>query len=206
MIRRNWDYILLYLFLTLSSSAIWHLFFVLEIFKETDKILVALIPALALIIGVFQIVLNQINQKRTKLFELRYQEFKNQLDLIQRITDLINDSMTGYSTVEVHGLVGQILNLVNEFISFNRFQNEFLFKNITSKEATKRVREILEKILERTDIFRKQIDDTNKKDSVINDIAIQVHQMNWHNDIREHLKELHEHKDGYLNELKSFLN
>lgn len=206
MIRKNWDYIILYLFLILSTLLLWYLFFELEILKDTDKILAAIIPSLALIVGIFQIILNQINQKRTKLFELRYQEFKNQVSLIRKITDLINNSMTEYSTVDIHGLVGQLLNLINEFVNFNRFQKEFLFKNITEKEATNRVREILEKILVRTDTFRKQIDDVNKKESEIIELAIQVHQMNWHNDIREHLKELHEKKDGYFNELKSFLN
>lgn len=99
-----------------------------------------------------------------------------------------------------------VLNLINEFVDFSRFQKDFLFPNITEKEATKIVKENLEKILVRTDEFRKQIDDLNKTESGINKLGIEIHQMNWHNDIREYLQELHAKKDGYFNELKNFLN
>lgn len=197
------DYIFLYLSLIIITSVIFYLFFNCKIIDGTDKILAALIPLLALIVGVFQILLNQINQKKNKLFELRYQELQNQITLLQKITNLISENMTNYSITNIHGLVSQLINLLNEFINFNRFQKEFLFKGITHKESAKKLKDILRKILERTDEFRKQIDDNNKNESP----NIKLHKIKWHNDIKSYLKELDEKNItyDYLNELKSFL-
>lgn len=202
-IRKNLDYIFLYLSLIIITSVIFYLFFNCKIIDGTDKILAALIPLLALIVGVFQILLNQINQKKNKFFELRYQELQNQITLLQKITNLISENMTNYSITNIHGLVSQLINLLNEFINFNRFQKEFLFKGITDKESAKKLKDILQKILERTDEFRKQIDDNNKNESP----NIEFHQIKWHNDIKGYLKELDEKNItyDYLNELKSFL-
>lgn len=200
-VRKNLDYIFLYLSLIIITSVIFYLFFKCKIIDGTDKILAALIPLLALMVGVFQILLNQINQKRNKLFELRYQEFQNQITLLQKITNLISENMTNYSIINIHGLVSQLMNLLNEFINFNRFQKEFLFKGITEKESAKKLRDILRKILEKTDEFRKQIDDNNKNESA----TIKTYQIKWHNDIKNHLKELNKKEYDYLNELKSFL-
>ena len=202
-VRKNLDYIFLYLSLIIITSVIFYLFFNCKIIDGTDKILAALIPLLALIVGVFQILLNQINQKKNKLFELRYQELQNQITLLQKITNLISENMTNYSITNIHGLVSQLINLLNEFINFNRFQKEFLFKGITHKESAKKLKDILRKILERTDEFRKQIDDNNKNESP----NIKLHKIKWHNDIKNYLKELDEKNItyDYLNELKSFL-
>lgn len=202
-VRKNLDYIFLYLSLIINTLVIFYLFFKCKIIDGTDKILAVLIPLLALIVGVFQILLNQINQKRNKLFELRYQELQNQITLLQKITNLISENMTNYSITNIHGLVSQLMNLLNEFINFNRFQKEFLFKGITDKESAKKLRDILRKILERTDEFRKQIDDNNKNESP----NIELHKIKWHNDIKGYLKELDEKNItyDYLNELKGFL-
>lgn len=202
-IRKNLDYIFLYLSLIIITTVIFYLFFNCKIIDGTDKILAALIPLLALIVGIFQILLNQINQKRNKLFELRYQELQNQITLLQKITNLISENMTNYSITNIHGLVSQLMNLLNEFINFNRFQKEFLFKGITDKESAEKLKDILRKILERTDEFRKQIDDNNKNESP----NIKLHKIKWHNDIKSYLKELDEKNItyDYLNELKSFL-
>jgi hypothetical protein len=205
MIRKNWNYILLYSLTIASLITIWYLFFECGIVKGTDKILAALLPSLALTFGIFQTILSQINQKRRKLFDLRYEEFKSQIALISKISELINNGMSSETTVNAHGLVAQLLTLINEFLNFNRFQNEFLFKNIKEKEETKELKLVIEKILHRTDTFRKQIDDAKKK-SELNDFAIGVHHMNWHNDVRELLGELFERRDGYFNQLKTFLN
>ena len=195
------DYIFLYLSLIIITSVIFYLFFKCKIIDGTDKILAALIPLLTLIVGIFQILLNQINQKRNKLFELRYQEFQSQITLLQKITNLISENMTNYSITNIHGLISQLMNLLNEFINFNRFQKEFLFKGITETESAKKLRDILRKILERTDEFRKQIDDNNKNESP----NIELHKIKWHNDIKNHLKELNKKEYAYLNELKGFL-
>lgn len=202
-VRKNLDYIFLYLSLIIITSVIFYLFFNCKIIDGTDKILAALIPLLALIVGVFQILLNQINQKKNKLFELRYQELQNQITLLQKITNLISENMTNYSITNIHGLVSQLMSLLNKFINFNRFQKEFLFKGITDKESAEKLKDILRKILERTDEFRKQIDDNNKNESP----NIKLHKIKWHNDIKSYLKELDEKNItyDYLNELKSFL-
>lgn len=129
--------------------------------------------------------------------------FKTKITLLQKITNLISENMTNYSITNIHGLVSQLINLLNEFINFNRFQKEFLFKGITHKESAKKLKDILRKILERTDEFRKQIDDNNKNESP----NIKLHKIKWHNDIKSYLKELDEKNItyDYLNELKSFL-
>ena len=183
------------------TSVIFYLFFNCKIIDGTDKILAALIPSLALIVGIFQIFLNQINQKRNKLFELRYQEFQNQITLLQKIIDLINENMTNYSIANIHGLVSQLINTLNQFKNFNLFHNEFLFKGITKKESAVKLRDRLQEALEKTDQFRKKIDDDSKKESSM----IKIHRIEWHNDMRHLLKELYDEKFTYINDLKGFL-
>ncbi len=201
MVRKNLDYILLCLSLMIITSVIFYMFFNCKIIDGTDKILAALIPSLALIVGIFQIFLNQINQKRNKLFELRYQEFQNQITLLQKIIDLINENMTNYSIANIHGLVSQLINTLNQFKNFNLFHNEFLFKGITKKESAVKLRDRLQEALEKTDQFRKKIDDDSKKESSM----IKIHRIEWHNDMRHLLKELYDEKFTYINDLKGFL-
>lgn len=80
-----------------------------------------------------------------------------------------------------------------------------MFKDIIKKESAKKIKNTLEEILLRTDHFRKEIDDINKNESGIYNEEIAISQMSWHNDIIKHLKNLHDEKDDYFNELKAFL-
>ncbi|WBX70760.1 hypothetical protein [Tenacibaculum retecalamus] len=100
---------------------------------------------------------------------------------------MISENIINYSITNIDELVSQLMNLLNEFINFNRFQKEFLFKGITEKESAKKLKDILQKILERTDEFKKQIDDNNKNESP----NIEFHQIKWHIDIKGYLKEHH---------------
>lgn len=56
MLGKNRDYIILYISLISVTIFTWYLFFEYQIFKEIDKLLTTLIPTLALIVGIFQMI------------------------------------------------------------------------------------------------------------------------------------------------------
>lgn len=204
-ISKNKAFILPILFLTLGILATWYLFFEKAIIDDNEKLLAGVISSLGLIIGIFQIWLNQVNTKRNKIFQLRYNEYQHQFDLINQLSKTLNKNMTSQGLENVHGLVSEIMTITNEVITFNRFQSNFLFPKIKDSEPSLKMKELLAKLLGRTDQLRKKIDDVEKKDDGMKEVVKLIEEMNWHNEVREILSKINENKDSYFKELSTYL-
>ena len=112
----------------------------------------------------------------------------------------MNEKLGTTDKFDFHGYVTRLLNLINEYTLFCKTNHEYLFPGVTKRKETQNVREVLYDILEITDKFRKAIDD-GKNDEIYESFK----RIDWHNEIRQKLKDLHAKKYDYFKQLKKFL-
>jgi hypothetical protein len=83
--------------------------------------------------------------------------------------------------------------------------NAFLFPYIYDTPESKKIEELLKKILVRADKFRMKIEEAAKVQSEdIRNLTESVERINWHNETREYLKELNENKYDLYTKLRSY--
>jgi hypothetical protein len=156
--------------------------------------------------GIFQFWLNELNTNRRKLYELRYDTYKEFIFLLDQVSETLNMEMTTNEISNVYELVSRLMNNVNKINSTINMNRDFLFPDIQLKLETKAVEDILEKLLLRTDKFRLGLENANKEGKeVARDFLQSIERMNWHNEIREHLKELHNKKYDFYRVLRNYL-
>ena len=203
--KKRLPYLIPILFLIGISSIVWYLFLYCEIITDNEKRITGIITILGLGFGVFQFWINELNIERRKMFDLRYETYKEIVSSIESLTEAINKQMVSNEKIDAHSLVSVILNQVNRIASIKNMNNQFLFPKITDSIESKRNSEILEKIMMRTDQFRKGIEKANDKEKdTMKDFIISTERMNWHNDIRKYLVDLHENKYEFYNRLRSY--
>ena len=203
-ITRN--YILPLVFLIAMVGLTYYLFFSLDILPDNEKRMTGIFTTLGLTFGLFQFWISEVNNSKRREFDLRYESYKEFCLIIDQITETLNQEM-GDSSHNPHATVTKLLNLINQFQSLVKINSDFLFKELNKRQETKDIRDIIENILVRTDKFRKEIDDAGKKnpDSAITSLITTIGQMNWHNDTREHLKQLHDRKYLFYKAIRDYL-
>lgn len=199
-LNKNLYYIIALIVMITAIIVGWHIFFSLDIFEENDKRIIGLISYYGLTFGVFQFFINQINNRSKKYFELRIAAYKEIIKLIESITQALNDKLGTFDKFDFHSYVTRLLNLINEYTLFCKTNQDFLFPGTSKLKGSQDIRELLYSIFETTDKFRKQIDDCKNFELFDN-----LKRIEWHNDIRLKLKDLHEKKYAYYKQLREFL-
>lgn len=184
----------------IAISIGWYIFFCLNIFTDNDKRIIGLISYYGLIFGIFQFTINQINIRAKRNFELRISAYKEIIKLIETITQVLNEKLGTTDKFNFHGYVTRLLNLINEYTLFCKTNHEYLFPGVSKTNESQEVRKVLYDILETTDKFRKAIDE-GKNDEIYESFK----RIDWHNAIRQKLKDLHEKKYSYFKILRKFL-
>lgn len=196
------SYLFPILFLLIVTLLTWYIFFSLDLISDNEKRLTGVIALMGLGFGIFQFWMSEINNDRRKNYELRFDAYKEIVSLIQSVSETINDAMTSKEIIEVHGLVGKIMNQVNRIDVIMHIYNDFLFAEIYETTESKKVLEILEKILRRTDQFRFDIEKAENYNNM-KEFFEYIKKSDWHNEMREILKDLHKEKYNLFKKLRS---
>jgi hypothetical protein len=179
-----------------------------DFFWEKEKSITFLLSGLGLIFAIFQVVLNINIQQTRNLATLRHTEYKELIKLLNGISDLMNTGML--TDIKAHTLVSSLMNKQNEFISFVKHNNTYLFQGIQDNNILKETLYIIEELTVRTDKYRFGIDEIAKlKQRQVGDNHYEVMEVidhiDWHNDIKEVLNRYNNLKHQALSEIQKYI-
>ncbi|MDQ1770435.1 hypothetical protein GQR60_03235 [Labilibaculum sp. A4] len=204
--KKHIRYILPFSFLIAIIFLTWILFFHLELTTDNEKRFAGIFSILGLGFGIFQFWMNEINTTNRKLFDLRYETYKDFIFLIDSILETLNNEMKIPKSKNIHGFVSSLMNQINRIGSSVNMNKDYLFPGLHLKPEVKKVESILSKILKRTDEYRHNIEKAWKEDDEsIKDFTESIENMNWHNDVRDELKILHKEKYNFYKALRKYL-
>jgi hypothetical protein len=194
-------------FLAGFSIGTYYFLIYLDLVTDSEKRITWIFTILGLSFGIFQFWVTEINNKIRRDYELRYEAYKELNKTIQAISEKLNEEMGKDGGVGPHGLVTSLMNLVNQFQDTVKTNDDFLFPGLQHKPGFNALSKISFRILERADKMRKNIEDMQKKkisDEGLNALMV-IERMNWHNDTRALLGELHDKKYDFYKEVKGYL-
>jgi len=198
--------VLAFLFLLIVLLLTWYLFLIDDFVSESEERITGVFASLALGFGIFQFWLNELNTDRRKLYDLRYESYKEFVLQIERISESLHIEMTGDEIGSIHNLLSRLMNHLTRINSSIAVSSDFLYPDLHLKPETKAIVSIVGSILTRTNEFRLKFEKANRggKD-IARDFLHSHDRMRWHNEIRELLNELHTSKYDFYHVLRNYL-
>jgi hypothetical protein len=193
------SYIWPLLFIIVMTVVAWFFFFWIDIFENNEKRFTALVGFLGLVIGVFQFWVHEVSDRR----KLKYEAYKELHKIVDSIFQTMNHEMIT-DEFNAHRMFSNLINLVNQFKSSVTINSDLFFKGLAEKNEAIKVRDTLDRILNRSDQLRVAVEKNRTENKEFESIIDSVQQMNWHNDSREYLKELDEHKWAFYKTIQSY--
>jgi uncharacterized ubiquitin-like protein YukD len=194
------------IFLILISILTWVIFFSFNIVSDNDKRITGIISILGLSFGIFQFWINELNIDRRKKFDLRYNTYKEIENLIELLTETINNRMIDSEKENIHSFLSSIMNQINRILSILNINDRYLFPEIFKQSEAIELKALLEKILNSTNSYRINVEkELREKSPDMREYYKYIESVNWHNDLRELLIDLHSSKLKFYKTLRGYL-
>lgn len=206
-IKKNKQYFPAFLFLFTVIFLAWYFFICRKVVDDIALQITGILSVLGLGFALFQFLFNHIATEKRRTFDLRYNAYKEIVSIIESIPESLNGQMTPNQILSIDNLVSNLMNQVNRFSSAMKEHDVFLFMNIKNLPESLKMKEIVEKILERTNVCKQGIEEASRQfdnSSKANFAGLVT--MTWHNEMRDYLKELHEHKYKFYSKLREYFN
>ena len=198
--------VLAFLFLLLVLLLTWYLFLIDDFVIESEERITGVFASLAMGFGIFQFWLNELNTDRRKLYDMRYESYKEFVLQIERISESMHIEMTGDEVGSIHNLLSRLMNHLDRINSNIAMSTDFLFPGLHLNQETKSMVSIVGNILTRTNEFRLKVEKANREGKdIARDFMHSNDRMHWHNEIRELLNELHTNKHDFYRLLRNYL-
>lgn len=198
--------VLAFIFLLLVLLLTWYLFLIDDFVSTSEERITGVFASLALGFGIFQFWLNELNTDRRKLYDLRYESYKEFALQIERISESLHIEMTGDEISSIHNLLSRLMNHSNRVNSSIAMSSDYLFPDLHHKAETKSIVRIVGSILTKTNEFRLKVEKANREGKDLSRDFLHTHdRMQWHNEIRELLDELHTSKYDFYSLLRTYL-
>ena len=198
--------VLAFLFLLLVLLLTWYLFLIDDFVIESEERITGVFASLAMGFGIFQFWLNELNTDRRKLYDMRYESYKEFVLQIERISESMHIEMSGDEVGSIHNLLSRLMNHLDRINSTIAMSSDFLFPELHLNPETKSMVSIVGNILTRTNEFRLKVEKANREGKdIARDFMHSNDRMHWHNEIRELLNELHTSKHGFYRLLRNYL-
>ena len=198
--------VLAFLFLLVVLLLTWYLFLIDDFVSTSEERITGVFASLALGFGIFQFWINELNTDRRKLYDLRYESYKEFVLQIERISESLHIEMTGDEIGSIHNLLSRLMNHLTRINSTIAVSSDFLYPDLRLKPETKAIVSIVGSILTRTNEFRLKFEKANREGKdIARDFLHSNDRMLWHNEIRELLNELHTSKYDFYHVLRSYL-
>lgn len=195
-----------YVFVLVVLLLTCYLFLYDDFTSKSEGKITGIIAFLALGLGVFQFWIDEMNTEERKLYDLRYESYKDFVLRIDLISETLNYEMAVNDINSIHNLVSRLMNDVNRIRSAIAMNSDFLFPDLHLTPEAENIDRIVGKILVRTDIFRRSIERAIKEENMHNrNFEMSVKQMKWHNEIREYLEDLHQSKFDFYEILRIYI-
>jgi hypothetical protein len=197
---------LAFVFLLIVLLLTWYLFLIDDFVTDSEERITGVFASLALGIGIFQFWLNELNAERRKLYDLRYESYKEFVLQIEHISESLDIEMTGDEIGSIHHLVSRLINHLNRINSNIAMNSDYLFPDLHLNPETKSIVRIVGSILTKTNEFRLKFEKAARegKDTA-RDFLHSHDRMLWHNELRELLDELHTRKYDFYRILRNFM-
>ena len=197
---------LAFLFLLLVLLLTWYLFLVDDFVMESEERITGVFASLALGFGIFQFWLNEINTDRRRLYDMRFESYKEFVLQIERVSESMHIEMTGDEVGSIHNLLSRLMNHSDRINSSIAMSSDLLFPGLQLHPETKSVVGIVGNILTKTNEFRLKVEKATREGKDISRDFMHSHdRMRWHNEIRELLNELHASKSAFYGILRNYL-
>ena len=198
--------VLAFLFLLVVLLLTWYLFLIDDFVIESEERITGVFASLAMGFGIFQFWLNELNTDRRKLYDMRYESYKEFVLQIERISESMHIEMTGDEVGSIHNLLSRLMNHLDRINSTIAMTSDFLFPGLHLNPETKSMVSIVGNILTRTNEFRLKVEKANREGKdIARDFMHSHDRMHWHNEIRELLNELHTSKHDFYRLLRNYL-
>lgn len=198
--------ILAFLFLLIVLLLTWYLFLIDDFVIASEERITGVFASLAMGFGIFQFWLNELNTDRRKLYDMRYESYKEFVLQIERISESMHIEMTGDEVGSIHNLLSRLMNHLDRINSSIAMSSDFLFPELHINAETKSIVRIVGNILTRTNEFRLKVEKANREGKDLSRDFLHAHdRMQWHNEIRELLNELHTSKYAFYRLLRNYL-
>jgi len=198
--------VLAFLFLLLVLLLTWYLFLIDDFVIESEERITGVFASLAMGFGIFQFWINELNTDRRKLYDMRYESYKEFVFQIERISESMHIEMTGDDVGSIHNLLSRLMNHLDRINSTVAMSSDFLFPELHNSPETKSMIAIVGNILTKTNEFRLKVEKANREGKDISrDFMYSLDRMHWHNEIRDLLDELHKNKHDFYHLLRSYL-
>ena len=198
--------ILAFLFLLVVLLLTWYLFLIDDFVTESEERITGVFASLAMGFGIFQFWLNELNTDRRKLYDMRYESYKEFVLQIERISESMHIEMTGDEVGSIHNLLSRLMNHLDRINTTIAMTSDFLFPGLHLNQETKSMVSIVGNILARTNEFRLKVEKANREGKdLARDFMHSHDRMLWHNEIRELLNELHASKYDFYRLLRNYL-
>ena len=195
-----------YVFVLVVLLLTCYLFLYDDFTSKSEGKITGIITFLALGFGVFQFWIDEMNSDERKLYDLRYESYKDFVLRIDLISETLNYEMAGNDISSIHNLVSRLINDVNRIRSAIAMNSDFLFPDLYLKPETETIDSIVGDILIRTDAFRRSVERAIREENRhTRNFELSVEQMKWHNEIREYLKDLHQSKFDFYRILRTYM-
>ena len=198
--------VLAFLFLLVVLLLTWYLFLIDDFVIESEERITGVFASLAMEIGIFQFWLNELNTDRRKLYDMRYESYKEFVFQIERISESMHIEMTGDEVGSIHNLLSRLMNHLDRINSTIAMSSDLLFPELHLNPETKSMVSIVGNILTKTNEFRLKVEKANREGKdIARDFMHSHDRMRWHNEIRELLNELHTSKYDFYRLLRNYL-
>ena len=195
-----------FLFLLFVLLLTWYLFLIDDFVTESEERITGVFASVALGFGIFQFWLNEINTDRRRLYDLRYEAYKEFVLQIERISESLHIEMSGDEIGSIHNLLSRLMNHLDRINTTIAMSSDFLFPDLLRKPETESIVRIVGKISTRTNDFRLKVEKANREGKDLSRDFMHAHdRMRWHNDIRVLLNELHANKHDFYGLLRDHL-
>ena len=197
--------ILAFLFLLLVLLLTWYLFLIDDFVRTSEERITGVFASLALGFGIFQFWMHELNADRRKLYDQRYESYKDFVLQIEQISESLHIEMIGDEIGSIHNLLSRLINHLNRINTTIAISSDSLFPDLHLKSETKSIVTIVGNILTKTNEFRLKVEKENREGKeVARDFLHSQDRMRWHNEIGELLKELHTSKHDLYRLLRNY--
>jgi len=197
---------LAFVFLIIVLVLTWYLFLIDDFVSESEERITGVFASLALGFGIFQFWINELNTDRRKLYDLRYESYKEFVLQIERISESLHIEMIGDEIGSIHNLLSRLINHLNRINTTIAISSDSLFPDLHHKAETKAIVGTIGNILTKTNEFRLKIEKANRGGKELaRDFLHSQDRMHWHNEIGALLNELHTSKYEFYRVLRNHL-
>ncbi len=181
-----------------------------NLIEDTATEVIIAISVLGLGFGVFQLWFSEIKADRRRQWDIRYQAYKELIKATEVIPEVLNIEMGNSLESNPHGLISSLINITNNFHITVEANDELIFPGIKLNDNYTRLCVIIVKILERTNVLRKNTYNLAKDADSLEKTNLDewfkvAEQTNWHNDTNKLLADFHKDKHDFYSHIRSYL-